>query len=374
MPSPHQHSIDAIRLVPELRAVHLDRHPRTTPAKNLYFRAKYDLLEERPDTAERVTTARAVRHLLTTCASTVELPEPLWIRFYPTWIVLAAASRLGGLLHRRHRGPRRTVVHAMELTPFPVLLGGRHHLPRPVVAGARALVSLSVSTLVDRICFASRASQDLYESLPMARRVTRRTMLELPESCPGAEHTDARPLSAVHVGLLAPRGGVHQLLRAWEEIERAHPSAHLTVVGGGPLLPEVRRWADRAPTSRTATGPLPRPEVLDVVARNGVLVAPSVPEGRWREQIGLPIKEGLSTGATVVTTRQTGLSGWLEEHGHHVVDLVDDDLIVDDLVTALSSALTRPLDRCGVRRSLPAVDGRIASDAWLHSRADAPHA
>lgn len=352
---------DSIRLVPELCAVHLERTPQMTAAVSLYCGLKYDLdgLPIPPE-HERVSILGAARRLFSAQQRTLELPEPLWMRFLPAWLLLSSSWRFGALVARRRR---RTVVHAMELTPLPRLLGGRRPTSRVTTACTAALLGLVIRSSVDRICFASGPARDLYHSLPFVAGVEYRTILELPSPGPGTA-SRAVPSSVAFAGLLADRSGVHELMRAWPAVEQARPDAHLVVLGGGPLLEEVRSWAALAPSSRSVLGQVTRDEVLSHFARTQVVVAPSVPDGRWTEQIGLPIKEGLAVGATVVTTAQTGLAPWLEEHGHVVLPV--DGHRVPDLTAGLLRAINAPLPRADVIAALPAVDGRIESDRWLH--------
>jgi glycosyltransferase involved in cell wall biosynthesis len=93
----------------------------------------------------------------------------------------------------------------------------------------------------------------------------------------------------------------------------------------------------------------------------------SQPTAGWREQVGLPIVEGLAHGCRVVTTDQTGLAGWLREHadrGHRVVPAGGSGA---DLAAAVLAALTTPTgDGPGsVLADLPVRDGRLAADDWL---------
>lgn len=350
----------SIRIVPELRAVHLERHPLTAPARNLYFTEKYDMIGSIvPQSVLRVTTRGALRLLLHAEESILELPEPLWMRFLPKWLILATAWRLGGIV----RGRRRFLCfYAMELTPFPTLLTGGRVSWNSGNRLAAAVIGTIIRIFTSRMCFASEASAALYATLPGIRRVPQRTILELPS--PVTDPQSARSRTATYLGVLEDRGGVRHLMRAWERVEDELVGSELTIIGAGSLLATVRRWAARRPDSRKVTGALPRQDALRHVGRTTVLVAPSVPEGRWREQIGLPIKEGLAAGATVVTTDQSGLAPWLRDNGHAVLR-PDRDLSAE-LAEALVRTLGQPLDREGVRLSLPAVDGRIVSDAWLH--------
>jgi glycosyltransferase involved in cell wall biosynthesis len=58
----------------------------------------------------------------------------------------------------------------------------------------------------------------------------------------------------------------------------------------------------------------PRAEVHELLRSSAVVAMPSVRRPGWREQIGLPLVEGLTHGCRVVTTTETGLADDLREH------------------------------------------------------------
>jgi glycosyltransferase involved in cell wall biosynthesis len=202
--------------------------------------------------------------------------------------------------------------------------------------------------------------------LPFVRRIEQRTFLELPgrpDALPAQEPT---PRSVAFVGALTPRKGVPTLLDAWRLTEEAFPGAELHVIGSGPLESEVVAWAAAAPTTRHFHSQLPQRDVVKLLPSFAVLAAPSIRWGRWREQIGLPIKEALRSGLTVVTTSETGLAPWLTEHGHHVLPATPTPV---QLSEALVRALENPLPRARVLADLPDVSARLEADEWLHSTA-----
>jgi glycosyltransferase involved in cell wall biosynthesis len=366
-----------IRLVPELRASHLDRHANGTPALLLFLAVNSDFgSSELPVGVQRVSFGGAVCRLLATRISDIELPEPLWMRFLPRHAVLAAAAFLGGCLRRRRR---RFSTYAMENNELARLIGGRHVLPRPLVTLAGLVIGSYARLVFSRIAYASESSRSLYSALPFVSRIDSCVIDELPSALV-TDDTVVVAGSAVFVGALEERKGIRHLRRAWEAVERQRPEATLSIIGSGPLAQEVQAWAADSPRSRLWVGHSTRSEVLARLEGSSVLVAPSVPDGRWREQIGLPIKEALSRGLTIVTTDQTGLAPWLASEGHHVLPLGRASTLERELSRALVEALERPLPRSRVRASLPRIDGRLRSDAWLHraneptrQRAEAPH-
>lgn len=353
----------SIRLVPELRAVHLERYPRTTPAVMLYFDENYDLAGVPvPPEIRKVGLRSLVSEFWSSEAEVLEMPEPLWVRFLPTGAVIAVLFKVTGAV----RGRRRLIsTYAMENNSLPRLIGGRRHVPEPVVRVFAVGLGLYMRAVIDRLAFASSGAERLYTALPFVSAIDHRTIEELPSAL--ADDDDSVSAgSALFVGALEPRKGVRELLASWEQVERNHERVRLSIIGPGPLTEEIEAWVLQSPSTRCYLGQRPRTEIIDRLRKTQVLIAPSIPYGRWREQIGLPIKEALSVGVTVVTSRQTGLADWLEQHGHAVVDLTANDAAVASLASAVSEALTAPLDRARVRASLPETEGRIASDIWLH--------
>ena len=165
------------------------------------------------------------------------------------------------------------------------------------------------------------------------------------------------------VGVLHERKGLPLLLRAWELVEPDVPEAHLTIMGDGPLAPEAAHWAAESPETRTFLGQVARTDVIMLLTNISVIAIPSQRWQRWREQINGAIQEALSVGCTVVTTTETGLAPWLREHGHMVVQ---PNSTAAELAATIVSAIRSPLDAAAVTRSMPARDGRVLADLWLH--------
>jgi glycosyltransferase involved in cell wall biosynthesis len=359
-------AIASIRLIPELRSVHVERFFETTPALMVYFSENYDLSGITvPRQFRKVRLSQAVRLVFSASESVLEMPEPLWMRFLPRGIVLAAAWRIGGVLRRR---TRILATYAMENNDLQRLIGGTKWVPKPAARAFAFAVGLFMRLFFHRLAFASEGSRDLYNTLPFVAKIPQRLFEELPSpELSGSFPSDSHTPSAVFVGVLEERKGVRQLMRAWEKVEGLSAKATLSIIGPGPLDDEVRTWVALNEDRRAYLGQLPRSEVLRSIGSSTVLVAPSMPSGRWREQVGLPIKEALARGLTVITTDQTGLAGWLERHGHRIVPVVAID---EQLAPTIVDALEDPLDRKVVQSALPKTQGRYQADTWMHSHSD----
>jgi glycosyltransferase involved in cell wall biosynthesis len=343
---------EAVSVVAELRAEHLELLPEMGPVRVIYFALSHEAAGVTvPPSAQQRNLWQAARDLSRPELRCLELPEPLFLRMVPRLLTLVAAVRLRPLLGRSRVSVRAYAIENNDLTN---LLQGLPRLARLLAA----LLLRFLTARFDELVFGSTGARDTYATLS-PRLGPHRVMLDLPS--PSPSHVAVAQPGVVFVGEVSPRKGLPELMRAWETVEFSCLEAPgsswtLTIVGDGDLAPRVQEWAARNPVRRVYLGRRTHREVQELLAMNTVLAAPSMRVGRWREQIGLSIREALSQGLTVVTTDETGLADWLTEHGHWVVNARDES---ERLSTALMEALASPLDSYQVRASLPTVDSRL---------------
>lgn len=354
-----------VRVLPELRTEQVNRHAEATPAEALYFGTNFDLVGvEIPPGMRRTTLRAAMRRIMRPDVAVLELPEPLWTRFLPRTVCLTTVWTLSGLARGQWRRAR---TYAIENNDAISALLGAPRLGRVTSKLTRMSFGTLVFLMYERIAYGSDQAADTYRSLALVSQLDWRIFPELPaRPLVTAPPIVPSPLTAVFVGELSPRKGVNLLQRAWELVEMQVGGAQLHLIGSGPLQAEIRRWASQRPGSRHFRGHLVQREVLRVLPTCTALAAPSIRWRRWREQIGLPIKEALASGLTVVTTSETGLAPWLRSRGHHVLSAPPS---ASDLADALIQALTHPLPREQVLGSLPLVSARLEADRWLHAEA-----
>ncbi|MDT0168127.1 glycosyltransferase family 4 protein [Pseudarthrobacter sp. BRE9] len=356
-------AMTSIRIRPELRAAQVKRAALMTPATTLYFDEKYDLGQTALSSAFRkVSFVQALKFVAFSDASTLEVPEPLWLRFLPKNIVLVAFWKAFGVLRARKRS---TVTYAIENNELNNLLCPHKRLPDFVLRFAEFCLGFLVRSMIDRIAYGSSAAAALYESLPGVKAIRSALIEELP--APAATRIEAQPggrQEALFIGELDNRKGIAHLMSAWPTVEQGLPSARLTIAGSGRLSEEVETWCQLKPASRVFAGFVQHEALPKLLDASTVLLAPSCRDGRWREQIGLPIVEALAAGLTVVTTDETGLAQWLAGNGHFVISSGE---VAGDLAAISEKALRAPLPKDEVRDSLPSVAGRIRADSWLHA-------
>ncbi|WP_375477145.1 glycosyltransferase family 4 protein [uncultured Jatrophihabitans sp.] len=355
-----------VRLYEQVRTAHLERARQHTPATLLYSARRYDFddsLVAGLDVAQAGTAAAAL-FVLRHGVRELEINEPLQRSGLARSLVVALAVRLGGLVRRQ---PTRVVTYAIEnLDPW-----SRQTLPSPVSTRTRArraldrLLSLLVARQVDRIAYGTAAARDLYAATrgrQLRGAESRLTpAISAPCDCPPAER---EPRTVLYLGAFEERKGVRRLLAAWPEIVAADPRARLTLVGKGPLLDEVEQFAAQADSVEVVVDP-PRAQIHRLLRRSAVLVLLSQPRPRWREQVGLPLVEGLAHGCRIVATDETGIADWLRSHRHHVVRAGAAGAEITAIVTAIRAAVGADRSADDVLADLPDEDGRAAADRWL---------
>lgn len=348
-----------VRIYESVRSAHLERAHRLEPAAIVYRRRRYDFDEALTRGLElrRTSPLGVARLMATSRPREVEINEPM--SDGPLFTALA----LLGLDLRRllGRGPAVVTTYAIANLD-PVVILRRFSGPRTRLRLALyRVLSRFIWRRVDRIVYGTDAARELYhEAFPQRPQLAETTVTALPVARPVADSAK-RDGTVVFLGALVERKGFPLLLAAWPLVHERRPDATLTIVGKGALRELAAAAAAADPSIELLVDP-PRERIFAVLDSSCSLVLPSQPMRAWREQVGLPIVEGLSSGCSIVTTTETGLAEWLAEHGHAV-------LPPDADAAALAAAIVAQLDArrpaSSILADLPDVDGRLAADRWL---------
>jgi glycosyltransferase involved in cell wall biosynthesis len=361
--------VSAARVYTHLRTADLERFRQMTPARVLFTRTRYDFDESLVDPANppvRLTRLGVVRELLRREHAVVEMNEPAIGDLFPFLLAQVAAIRLRGLISRR----RATIAAYCIQNADPALeLARRWRLPRPL---ARVVTTAAVRILVrstDRLAVGTAGSFALYRSYVGDRLLRERARLieEVPSACEClARSTEERiPTQLAFVGVFSERKGIRQAMAAWDAHRADDTEATFRIIGMGVLQSEVVAWAADRPEVSVEIDP-PRETIHRVLRQSGALILLSQPVGSFREQVGFPITEGLAHGCEIIASSETGVAGWLAEHGHSVVaPAAPASRVADEIGAAFDRARRRP----GSLPELPALDQRIVADRWMFTGA-----
>lgn len=347
------------------RTAHLERLGEQTPAWFFYSatRADFDTaLAAKLPFVSRRTAWQVVVAIYRKRIQTIEVPEALAVAIWPQLILIHTAVLLGKILRI---SDVRIVSYAIENYPTDLKLREFSKLP---IWAARLITRVAAGYLVattSKIVFGTSEAEYLYRRL-LGRAMERSSLrTELVWALPARRTVDsvqsASARNVVFLGTFEERKGIRQLIASWPHVLRLRPDAELLIMGKGPLIAEVRNFQRQNPSVLLLEDP-PRDEIFRRLAAAKVLVLFSQPWKGFKEQVGLPIVEGLSFGCEIVTSNETGIATWLSEHGHRVLR---SEATADVLADAIAGAVSGDRSRRDILTALPAEDGRRLADKEL---------
>jgi len=351
-----------VRLYKTVRTAHLERAHQLAPAALVYRVRRYDFDDSLAEGLELVEAGAwsAAKLIAGSRIRALEINEPLWREIMPGAVLAVAATAF-----RRRGTPRPIVVTYIigNTDPFEGTPTGWS--PRALRARVRARIDRALGRYLwnrlDRIVYGTPDARDNYRKILGApRRAQERLIVSLPAR-PDDVPTGARPARVVFLGAFVERKGFDLVLDAWPLVCTARPDAQLLIMGKGPLEDRARDLAARDDAVELLVDPS-RDTIRARLATCRVLALPSQRTPTWREQVGLPIVEGLEQGCRIVTTTEGGLAPWLAENGHSVIAAPSTS---QDVASAIIAQLDAGDDPTVVLDTLPERDGRLEADDWL---------
>ncbi len=355
---------EVARFYEQVRTAHLERSRDLVPAAIVYAGVRYDFDPSLVGESELVNAGRlkAAWLILISPLRAIEVNEPLFLESLTRTALVVWAARARSTVTRRHVSIGTYAIENLDRFALREV-GAKRALRRQV----RLCIARYVWRRIDRVAFGTADAEKTYLERfgsPSAAKL----ILALPAPATYLEIEKA-PTSVLFLGALTLRKGFDLLLSAWPTVVAERPHARLQIIGTGELAHDALRMAAAIPSVATQIDP-DRARIHEALAEAAVLVLPSQPIRGWREQVGLPIVEGLSFGCRVVTTRETGLADWLAQNGHVVLD-------APTTPQDLAKGIVRCIDASGPRQdilsSLPLLDGRVAADQWLFAQDGRQH-
>ncbi|MDL5154459.1 glycosyltransferase family 4 protein [Actinomycetospora termitidis] len=328
--------MQSLRIVPDLRSSVVEEMPATQAL--LFTSARTDADDElmQDPRVRPFTWGTYVRQLRDPELVVLEVAEPLWFGEWKKavrYLSLAKTVRPG----------IRVATYAIENFDAAERLGSR----------TRA-VGLSLRGL-DLIAFGTSGAADNYRATfgPALDRIHHAVLPPRIDTCTvcGPTGGTTRERRVLFLGTPSERKGYPVLLEAWERLD---PDWQLVVADPSGAEPPA------LPANADLRLDPPRGEIHELLRTSAVVVMPSVRRPGWREQIGLPLVEGLAHGCRVVTTTETGLADDLRDHPDVVLTTPGD---ATDLAEGLRGAMQRGAEA-------PSRDGHTKRDVvswWLEA-------
>jgi glycosyltransferase involved in cell wall biosynthesis len=351
------------------RTTHLERLGAMRPGDFMFKKPMYDFAaDQAPDGTDvrQVGLTDVLRAVWQRDYDVLEIVEPYAPSAMVDTVLISAVARIS---RRRQGSSTMLVCYAIENADLPGKFAADWHLPVMLTRFALRLTVGFGFKSMGRVCFGTMAASENYRRLLGSRALAgvRAPEVCLVEGLPSPRvtrsmATDPRDPVLIFLGTLDDRKGILQLLDAWPLIHDRLPAATLTILGKGKYESRVRDVADVSSSVELIVDP-PRQVVWQKLGSATALCLLSQPSPQWTEQIGLPVLEALSVGLEVVASSETGIADWLRREGHRVLR---PDCSPSELAQALVEILDAPRSRDEIVAALPAVDGRIEADAWLH--------
>jgi len=350
-----------VRIWDQARTFHLELLSSLAPSELLYRTKNYSFSEELAAgaNAKQVGVLRTLWMIAFGKHDVVELNEPTMFKIWPILLAYTSMHRIRRLFDRN---APKAVVYAIDNLSLVDSMSATFHISPRLVRYVLAPFFRYLFSTFDRVAFGSAGAKTAYLDMlgDFPRRTETEVIVQISNPC-SCVVVPQRRGHVVFVGSLEPRKGVLELMRSWETVERMDGNATLTLVGKGELEGAVRDWASGRDRVSVLIDP-PRPVIHRTYREAELVVLLSQRVSRWREQIGLPILEGLGHGCRIITTDESGISQWLEEHGHVVLGGGAAD---SDVAGAITEILRESRSSDSVLADLPIAHGRVAADRWL---------
>ncbi|MEJ3404888.1 glycosyltransferase [Rathayibacter sp. YIM 133350] len=358
-------TLKSMQVYVEARTAHLERGSvKSADHLFVYNGESYDFdldLAARTGAVRAGTVATATM-ILRRRPDVLELNEPAMAGAWVKLFVYTAAAKLASI----GRSKIAIVTYAIENADLRAAFSHKTHLPRGISDAVTAFIVRLLCRGFTRIAFGTQGARANYEDLVGRRNLNRSETadfraLEPACDCSGDDKVDER---VVFLGAFEERKGLLRVMEAWPSVQKARPQARLTIAGKGPLENRVKEWVSANDGVDLVVDPA-REKIHEILRSSAVLVLFSQRTGTWREQVGLPIVEGLSHGCTIVASAETGLSDWLIAHGHGVLEASAN---TGELARVIEEKVKAPIDRGEVLRSLPESSQRLEAGRWMYGR------
>jgi glycosyltransferase involved in cell wall biosynthesis len=348
----------------QIRTAHLERFAELDndyDVQLVYHSQSYDFdlaFAERLN-VRRLSFFRMISLLIRERPVIVELNEPTCFQIWPYLFSFIFIIRL---LDRIKNSKTNIVAYAIDNLEPALALAGLIKVPYGLVRVPMRYAFKCLLLGYDQIAFGTQSAVKAYgrSAGHIPSSLTLKIFEPLDQACSTCSPV-AKELAVIFLGHFDDRKGVIPLLNSWSEVSARVPAARLHVLGKGPLLSQVKNLCAAHPGIHLIVDPSRR-QIHEYLNISRVLILLSQPAPYWKEQIGLPILEGLSHGCEIVSSDETGISDWLRANGHRVLPA---GVSSTGLAQAIDDALSHSREPSVIRQFLPSENMRITAARWM---------
>ncbi len=264
----------------------------------------------------------------------LEIPEPLFVRFWFKGFILA----LIGKMFCKLKNIRICVTtYAIENLSYSsrCTLPLFDRLPRLNSLFSNFLVSIigRSSSIIDIVGFGTEASISNYAEKKFFRQDTQEFLAtDYLESCRCISTENEKIKLVLFLGEKSERKSTDETYNAFKNLALLHRDWTFRMIGPG-----IDEYDDPELSNFILSGALSRAEIHSFLRTSKYVVLASKRLPRWREQIGLPLLEGLAHHNRVFSTKETGL--YSDDFSHMAVNWLDDST-TQCIVRAVSDEIT----------------------------------
>lgn len=262
---------------------------------------------------------------------------------------------------------RKTKVVCYAIENMDVILRSRNLLPifgRGVEYVLKFFLGVSIGG-IDKIAFGTLAAENNYKKYfsEKIKKIDTRLVDSLEPICEECCDLIKNKINMkfVFLGAFDDRKGIEHVMNIWPKIRAAYPDASLNIIGDGPKKNQIFDWASKFDEVKVYVAP--SAEIIHGILSESVFLFLLSNETKsWKEQIGLPILEGLSHGCWIISSDSTGISGWLEKNNNMIIS-TESKNFADEVIKFIASKDGKIFD---AKNILPKFSGRKIANDFLH--------
>lgn len=235
----------------------------------------------------------------------IEIPEPLFLKF---WFQGSSCAIIIKLIRKILWRETVIVTYAIENLDANAICSvpffNNNYYINKVFSKILKSTLVATSSCISVAGFGTKSAEKNYldNGFFKSGRINKFLSQEILQSCDCEFSNIVKKKSIVFLGERSYRKSTDELYSVFLALSALNDKWLFHMVG-----PSIDTYATPNPLNFKISGKVPRREIHKILSESSLLILPSRRLPRWREQIGLPIIEGLKHNVHVIATKESGL-------------------------------------------------------------------